>query len=145
MTITVALLGGEVSSKTTLASAMRLALAAQAPEIQVVIDETPALDEPSRYDLNLLLAPDPSDNPLAEAADDRLRTSLQRTGMAFQIVHGQGDARMQQALRAIGSVIGRVLVAEDPALVTGRGHWFCDNCSDPDCEHRLFTGLIARP
>ena len=145
MAITVSLLGGDAGSKATMASTIRQALAAQAPEVHVLIDESPALDEPSRHDLNLLLSPDPSDNPLGEADDDRLRDSLQRAGVAFQIVHGQGDARLQQALRAIGSVIGRVLVAEDPALVTGRGQWFCDNCSDPDCEHRLFTGLMSRP
>jgi HTH-type transcriptional repressor of NAD biosynthesis genes len=145
MPITVALLGGESGSRTTLARALRQSPALQAPEVQVVIDATPALAEQNRYDLTLLLALEPSDSALCEAADAQLRDSLQSAGLAFQIVHGQGTARVQQALRAIGRLMGQSLVVEDPALTTGRGRWTCDNCSDPDCEHRLFTGLLSRP
>ena len=30
------------------------------------------------------------------------------------------------------------------ALNEGRTPWLCEKCSDPDCEHRLFTGLLQR-
>lgn len=145
MAITLALLGGAGRGKTTLATALRQALARQAPDVEVLIDDLPALAEPHRYDLTLLLALDPSDGPPGEAADARLRDALQRADIAFQIVFGLGDERVQHALRAIGRVMGRALVVDDPALTLGRGPWSCDNCSDPDCEHRLFTGLLARP
>ncbi|MDR7095738.1 AAA family ATPase [Hydrogenophaga laconesensis] len=85
------------------------------------------------------------DSPsVRDATDGWLRRELQGAGMAFQTVYGQGPARLQQALRALGAALGRPLVAQDPALATGLRPWSCENCSDPDCEHRLFTGLLAR-
>jgi len=144
MATRVALLGGEASGKAMLAAALRQELVLHAPGVDVVIDDIPALAEPGRYDLTLLLAPDPADGQRGEAADALLREALQRAGTAFQIVHGHGAVRVQQALRAIGHVIGQSLVVDDPALSVGRGRWSCENCSDPECEHRLFTGLLAR-
>ena len=86
------------------------------------------------------------DSPaVRDATDSLLRRELQGAGIAFQTVYGQGDARLQQALRAVGTVLGRSLVAEDPALSNGLRPWSCDHCSDPDCERRLFTGLLSRP
>jgi hypothetical protein len=145
MAFTVALLGIDGSGKTLLAAALRQELAQQAPDVEVVIDDIPAPAEQHRYDLTLLLALAPSEGPNGEAADALLRDALQSAGIAFQIVFGQGAERAKHALRAIGSAMGRTLVRDDPALITGRGPWSCDNCSDPDCEHRLFTGLLARP
>lgn len=146
MVTTVALLGGsEPSGRATLAEALKQAIALQAPDLEVLIDPTPIPTTPSQYGLTLLLAPAPSDGPDGEATDARLRDAMQRAGLAFQVVHGQGADRERQALRAIGNAMGRALVVDDPALAQGRGQWTCDNCSDPDCEHRLFTGLLARP
>lgn len=86
------------------------------------------------------------DSPaVREAIDTLLRRELQNAGIAFQTVYGQAQARQQQALRAIGTALGRPLVAQDPVLTNGLRPWSCENCSDPDCEHRLFTGLLARP
>ncbi len=86
------------------------------------------------------------DSPaVRDATDELLRRELQGAGIAFQTVYGQGEARLRQALRAIGTALGRPLVQEDPALANGLRPWSCDNCSDPDCEHRLFTGLLSRP
>ena len=113
----------------------------------------PALEQQRRYDLSLLMGLDipwqPDglfrDSPdMREATDALLRRELQAAGIGFQTVYGQGGARLQQALRAIGTALGRPLVHDDPALATGRGNWTCDNCSDPECEHRLFTGLLSR-
>lgn len=85
------------------------------------------------------------DSPaVRDATDSLLRRELQGAGIAFQTVYGQGDARLQQALRAVGTALGRPLVKDDPALANGLRPWSCDNCSDPDCEHRLFTGLLSR-
>ena len=86
------------------------------------------------------------DSPaVREATDNLLRRELQGAGIAFQTVYGQGEARLQQALRAVGTALGRSLIQDDPALANGLRPWSCENCSDPDCEHRLFTGLLSRP
>ena len=76
--------------------------------------------------------------------DAVLRRELQSAGIAFQTVYGTAEARLQHALRAVGVLLGRPLVAPDPLLEAGTGRWTCENCSDPDCERRLFSGLVSR-
>ncbi|MGE0349960.1 hypothetical protein [Hydrogenophaga sp.] len=141
---TVALLGGESSGKKALATALQQALALLAPDVAVAIDDDAPLAKARRYDLTLLLAPNPSDPPAGEATDAQLRIDLLQAGVAFQVVHGQDAVRVQQALRTVGTLLGRPLVARDPALANGLRPWSCENCSDPECEHRLFTGLLSR-
>lgn len=85
------------------------------------------------------------DSPeVREATDGVLRRELQAAALPYQTLYGQGEARLQQALRAIGPALGEVLVAADPAWAEGRVPWNCEKCSDPDCEHRLFTRLVAK-
>jgi nicotinamide riboside kinase len=79
-----------------------------------------------------------------EATDTALRQALQAAGLPYQTVHGKGEARTRQALRAIGAALGQPLVTNDPAWPAGRRPWSCDTCSDPGCEHRLFTQLLQR-
>ena len=76
--------------------------------------------------------------------DAVLRRELQSAGIPFQTVYGSAEARLQHALRAVGALLGRQLVAHDPLLEAGTGQWTCENCSDPDCERRLFSGLVSR-
>lgn len=216
MALTVTLIGGESSGKSSLAQALQLALGAQdvrntlvperlrtwcarhgrAPQAheqaeraqdqhqaiaaaaqdtttEVVVADTTALviaayselyfedrslwgaaiEQQRRYDLTLLMGLDlpwvPDglfrDGPALRAATDAvLRRELQTAGIAFQTLYGPLDRRLPQALRAIGSRLGRPLSAEDPAWSTGRRPWACDNCSDPACEHRLFTALLKQ-
>ncbi|MCW5671011.1 MAG: ATP-binding protein [Hydrogenophaga sp.] len=114
----------------------------------------PALAAQRACDLTLLMGLDlpwtPDglfrDSPaVRDATDSLLRRELQGAGIAFQTVYGQGQTRLRQALRAIGTALGRPLVKDDPGLANGLRPWSCENCSDPDCEHRLFTGLLSRP
>ncbi len=76
--------------------------------------------------------------------DAVLRRELQAASIPFQTVYGTAEARLQHALRAVGVPLGRPLVAQDPLLEAGTGRWTCENCSDPDCERRLFSGLVSR-
>lgn len=85
------------------------------------------------------------DSPaVREATDALLRRELQGAGLAFQIVYGQGTQRLRGALRAVGTALGRELLPDDAVLREGTGRWRCDACGDPDCEHRLFSALLAR-
>lgn len=76
--------------------------------------------------------------------DAVLRRELQSAGIPFQTVYGPEAARLQHAMRAVGALLGRPLVAHNPLLEAGSGRWTCENCSDPDCERRLFSGLVSR-
>lgn len=85
------------------------------------------------------------DSPEARKTTDAiLRRRLDAAGVRYQTVHGHGERRAAQALRAIGAAMGRDLVAPDPYWAQGRGRLDCGKCGDPDCEHRLFRDLIAQ-
>ena len=216
MALTVTLLGGESSGKTTLAQALQPALQAQGitstlvPELlrtwcerhgrapqaheqteraqaqslaiasaaqdakaQVVLADTTALviaayselyfedrslwphaiEQQRRYCLTLLMGLDlpwvPDglfrDGPALRAATDAvLRRELQAAGVPFQTLYGPLELRVQQALRAIGSALQRPLTPQSAAWEQGRRPWNCEKCSDPDCEHRLFTQLLQQ-
>lgn len=78
-----------------------------------------------------------------EADDARLRAQLQSAGLAFHVVYGQGPQRLHGALRALEAA-GVLPAGSAPRLPEReRRDWLaaCEKCSDPDCEHRLFTRL----
>jgi len=145
--------------------------AARQPGVRVVVADTTALvvaaysalyfndrslypaavAQQRRYSLTLLMGLDLPwvadglfrDSPaMREATDAALRRELQAAGIGFQTVYGQGEARLQQALRAMSPLLGQALVPQDPSLSEGRVVWNCEKCSDPACEHRLFTALL---
>lgn len=90
------------------------------------------------------------DGPHVRApVDTLLRQALDRAGIAYRVVYGQGHQRLNNALLALG------LPGEDDtarmtrnnaqfAINEGRTVWQCNECSDPECEHKLFTGLLAK-
>lgn len=89
------------------------------------------------------------DSPAVRQAIDRLlRAAMQQAGLPFTPVYGQGTQRQAQALRAVQNLLGsrldRPLVASEALLEQGSGRWSCDNCSDPECEHRLFSSLVRQ-
>lgn len=87
------------------------------------------------------------DSPTVRSeADALLRRELQSAGLAFQTVYGTHEQRLHNALRALSSLLtpllGHAPVATNAVQTSGRPGWVCEACSDPDCEHRLFTALL---
>lgn len=74
-----------------------------------------------------------------EPVDDRVRAALAGAGLGFSVVHGTGEQRLANAWNAIGRTgdVERTGARSD-------WRWPCDKCSDPVCEHRLFSDLLAR-
>ena len=66
--------------------------------------------------------------------DAQVRAMLGRAGLEYRVVYGSGTERVRNALAAIDASLAPRRAA--PSWV-----WQCDKCSDPDCEHRLFTRL----
>lgn len=79
-----------------------------------------------------------------EDVDALLRTLLQRAGIPFQVVYGSGTARSGSALAALRAA-GLLGAAPAPNEPQAPWTWTCDKCSDPACEHRLFTRLVRPP
>ena len=74
---------------------------------------------------------------MREQIDARLREVLQREGLAFSMVYGQGLQRLAGALAVLEPGAATVPQARS------NWRWLCDKCSDADCEHRLFSDLQA--
>jgi HTH-type transcriptional regulator, transcriptional repressor of NAD biosynthesis genes len=82
---------------------------------------------------------------IRDATDAVLRRELLAADLPFQTIYGRGEARLQQTLRAVGSALGQRLAPVDIEWGAGRHVWNCDRCSDPDCEHRMFSSLLPLP
>ena len=112
-----------------------------------------ALERQRSYDLTLVMGLDlpwvadglQRDGPhVREPVDALVRAGLERAGVPYQVVYGLGDERLNSALSALHRT---GLVAAGPARAVDERPWtwICDRCSDPECEHRLFGRLLARP
>ena len=101
-----------------------------------------AIERQAGYDttlvtgLDLPWVPDGLQRDAAHAREDvdaLVRGALQRAGIAYRVVYGQGNERLQSALAALGAPLkGR----------ESNWAWSCEKCSDPECEHRLFRKLL---
>ena len=120
------------------------------------------------YDMTLVMGLDlpwvadglQRDGPhVREPVDALLRSALHSAGVAYKVVYGQGEGRLNNALLALGRDKPSSMTGVPPmlqaaqttrtqgqyALNRGRTVWNCDKCSDAACEHRLFSDLLKRP
>jgi hypothetical protein len=98
----------------------------------------------------------PHSRALQEAADAELRAGLAHGGLDYRVVYGNAEQRITQALRAIKSIANHAQLAgaigrfdaekaqTQPDMRRPRPAWSCEKCSDPECEHTLFTSLVGR-
>lgn len=81
-----------------------------------------------------------------EPVDALVRGALTGAGLPYAVVHGSGARRLDNAWNVINRA---AQTADSPDLARaatpeGSWRWSCEKCSDPACEHRLFTDLVAR-
>lgn len=111
--------------------------------------------EPSaQHDFALLMGLDlpcigPVDPGAREREDSRLRQRLHALDLPYRVVYGAGRARLTNGLLALGLAVPDVSVQQTRIdaqfeLNRGRTPWSCEKCSDPACEHKLFTGLLGQ-
>lgn len=162
----IAILGADGTGKTRLATALVNAL--PAGQTVLIADSTAlmtairsdqlfgdtslydaALEQQRGFDLTLLTGLDLAtaadgvpehQHHAREAMDARLRQILNEHTMPYAVVYGTGPQRTASALQAIAHRRGSPL-----ARSTGRQRSWqgaCEKCSDPECEHRLFTGRL---
>ena len=134
----IAILGAKGTGKSHLTMQLR----AQLPS-GFVLQDAPAPEHwPSRFDLRLLMGLDlfPEHNsPAHRQADHAMRATLTQHALPFSLVYGTGAARCANALQAIRFHLREPTALDSPQ---GRWRWPCEKCSDPQCEHRLFSALL---
>lgn len=105
-----------------------------------------------QYDLILLLglqspAPSPELAARQQAADQSIRAALALSGLAYRVIYGDATERQEQALREIRRLLPPEAQAagllSPPQDKPKPWVWACDKCSDPSCEHRLLSDLLA--
>ncbi len=142
----IAVLGAAGTGAASLAERLRSALGPH-PKFEIT---SPGQPEPG-HGLVLLMglsasALSPEVHAAQRQADTALRAQLQALNLPFQVVYGEGSERLNNALLALGLTTDEAAQVQRAAaqfdLNRGRTPWSCEKCSDPDCEHRLFTGLL---
>lgn len=164
----IAILGAECTGKTTLRQGLVEALANAGWHDVVVDDNTPLMTAIYRDVLHADASQYPAaladmkafthvlvtalDLPWAAANNrgevssqqsaihQRLREALTLHNMAYAMVYGRGEQRLQSAISAVIPSTG-----ESHAEARSYQRWLsgCEKCSDPACEHRLFQGLTT--
>ena len=110
-----------------------------------------ALAHQACYDVNLLTGLDiewvsdgmQRDGPhVREPVDQRIRQMLGQAGLSYQVVYGQQEDRLKNALfslaRQVPQWASQLERPEPPVKWSGP----CETCGDAGCEHRLFTALL---
>ena len=99
-----------------------------------------------------LLVPSES-TPSAVVGDLQLRNALISANVGFQVLYGATTAeRIRNTANAIALTAKAILPSSERACFVVSDiakpihprmrSWSCEKCSDPECEHRLFTGLL---
>lgn len=83
-----------------------------------------------------------------EPVDALLRHRMQAAGIAYAVIYGTGEARVDSAWRAVAPVLGSRGLVAPPAAASPEApvRWRsrCRECLVPECEHQGFTGLLRR-
>ena len=132
------------------------------PSADSALPASPEASLPPLTHITLLTGLDwpcpPAEQENREHRDAELRRQLQAGGTPYRVVYGSTARRVSTALAAaqalqaptpstalsltrapIGSADGRD--EGDDQVPFKMRSWGCEKCSDPVCEHRLFTSL----
>ncbi|OUM01036.1 hypothetical protein [Variovorax sp. JS1663] len=141
----IALFGADNSGKAVLAEALSQRLEQRGVAATLVVaplsERSPhALALEAYRNALILLVASASPTPV----DDALRAALIGAKLGFAVVHGDGAEQLANAWNAIGAPADSDDRGSAPPEANATWSWACDKCSDPTCEHRLFTELLAQ-
>jgi hypothetical protein len=148
--LTIALLGTPHAGVWQLASALNGTLKASGWQaILEVVGDTPAdQTDLAAFDLVLLMGLQTTTQS-QEAADLSIRARLALAAVSYRVLYGTSEERLAHALNAIESLLPRAEASprQNSFSASSRKQpwvWMCEKCSDPGCEHRLLTTLLAQ-
>jgi hypothetical protein len=160
----IAVTGAPLTGKRQLAAALASALKTSGHEATVAV--TDAESRPAElcsFELTLVMGLE--DAPLRRAdqaagecqqpqhdADLSIRAALSQAGIPYRVMYGTAEQRLAQALEAAQSLRPRAPafaqsapgIPSKPRESRKAWTWACEKCSDPVCEHRLLSDLLAR-
>lgn len=147
----IALLGAPGTGKTQLAGDLAAALSGGEQPLLIADNPPWAMAQPAARQLTLLmgldLAATDAAGPERDAADQALRQTLTQAGVRYTVIYGQGPERLHNALLALQSLLPGKPSGPSSRLSTPQRQppwvWSCDKCSDPQCERRLLSDLLA--
>lgn len=141
----IAVTGAPSTGKHLLVSALDRALKDAGRDAHAAVAGPSAFSgKPAGYDLVLLCGLE-SMEPTQLAADQSIRSALADAGMAYCVLYGSAPQRLALALGAVERLQpGLPLQKRQPAGKSKPWVWACDKCSDPVCEHRLLSDLLAQ-
>lgn len=84
---------------------------------------------------------DVNDQTHEQAAMQAIRQHLQMADLPYQVLYGSKDDRLAQVMQSLRAPDSLELPV--PARAKRTWTWSCDKCSDPQCEHRLLSDLLA--
>jgi hypothetical protein len=131
----IVLLGLTQSRLQHLATALEPALKAFAPRTTLYIPQSQTAWTPPSLSSRILLCVNPEDAGNAQT----WRAILLAQGLPFQVIHGIGQELVTQCLLAILPPALQGFARQELPV---RWQGMCETCSDPDCEQRLFSGLL---
>jgi nicotinamide riboside kinase len=161
----IALLGAPRTGKSLLASALNSAANASAWPATIVVlqPQDAALPvTPADYDLVLLTGLEdsvttrhsdtceaPASPQAQQMADSAIRAALTGAKISYRVLYGRSEERLAQACEALQSLLPALPILDTPGPIRARKRptpwvWSCEKCSDPQCEHRLLTALLAQ-
>jgi hypothetical protein len=144
----IAILGAPQTGKSQLTQAFAAYFTTK--QIDLAVVDAPSPEQLAPDDIVLLCGLDmtPAASVAQHQADAVLRQVLSHQHIAFQVVYGQGAERFTHALyaaalraQAMGfEALAAHMRQAQPVRWTGT----CENCADADCEHQLFSQLLAK-
>ena len=150
--VKIAIAGAPLSGKSPLAAALSHALQASGRQAAVTVTTPPFPADLAGHDLVLLTGLEPASQARSatasmaaaqEAADQAIRTALASAGVSYRVMYGTADQRLAQALEAVNPPTPQRTIAARNGRKSA-WTWVCDKCSDPACEHRLLSDLLAQ-
>ncbi|AYQ29059.1 MULTISPECIES: hypothetical protein [unclassified Polaromonas] len=143
----IAIAGAPSSGKSPLAAALGHALQMSGRQAEVTVATPPFAPDLARHDLVLLTGLEAAPRAAAAQldADQAIRAAFASAGIPYRVMYGTADQRLAQALDAVNPPLPDLRRAS-AARRGGKGAWtwVCDKCSDPVCEHRLLSDLLAQ-
>jgi hypothetical protein len=149
--LNIAVLGAVAGTGLALAQAVEQSLASS--PCQLHWQFAPSAQDSADAQLRWLMAWDegafedqePAAAIAALQAHQALRQSLHALGLAYQVLRGTPPTQLTQALQTLLPWLPELAsVLPQTGVESRRPGWRCSDCSDPGCEHRSFTELLAQ-